>query len=106
MEYIIDNAALEVRAKEEKSIKRQKAQQGKKTAKLQWRYTIDVLNSQLQEGRNCPLLKRIDYDDSSVPKISQRRSAVAEKNETERRLVKEVIKSLIKMKKVERSLTV
>ena len=55
MDCIIENAALEVRAKEEKSIKRQES--GTKTSKLQRMYSIEILNTQLQEGQYPHLIK-------------------------------------------------
>ena len=105
MKDVIENAALDIKEKEEKVIL--KKFQQKKLRQLERVRSQELLVSQLQEGKISPLLIRRhaseDWDEvhqsacvNGVHMRRERRTAVAERNETERELVKTTLKYLRK----------
>jgi hypothetical protein len=91
MEHAIETAALTINKKEEK--KHKKYCQLSKTKDYNKR---DVCNCndvklQLEEGKESTVIKS-----PLMNRKFQRREGVAEKNETERKLVKETVKVIIK----------
>ena len=102
MANVIENAALDIKEKEEKLML--KKFQQKKVRHLERQRSQDLLNTQLNEGKISSLLVRRhatediteDACASGMYMRLERRTAVAERNETERELVKVTLKYLRK----------
>ena len=98
MENAIENAAFNIRVKAEKNIQKKLENSPKSSGsvqKPQRTQSTNLLKTQLQEGKRSPLLLRVNTT-LNMNVIFERRTGVAERNETERLLVKEALKYLQK----------
>ena len=92
MEHAIETAVAGVKKKEEKKMKKKTTSGESKMVRMN---SEVLLKAELQEGRKSPLLRRHQSCEVNNEKF-QRREAVAERNETERQLVKEALKNFVK----------
>ena len=109
MEAAIENAANDIKQREVRKIQKQIEQTNhgnhgnpgihyrKRSNQLQRMRSEELLDRQLDEGKSSPLIKRqASLDECCVRNHQRRREAVAERNATERELVKETLKRLVK----------